>query len=129
MSDMSEDRGLRVFIVENHEDTLRWLAMYLQDCGHVVGQARTIAEALALVPVGAWDVLISDIGLPDGNGWDLLQTLRLPRPVFGIAMSGFGRNADSERSRAAGYRHHLVKPFKIAELDAMLEEALRDRAA
>ncbi len=114
---------MRIFIVENHPDTLRWLTTYLEDCGHTVVSAITLADSLKMLPKANCDVLISDIGLPDGDGWELLQKVRLPRPVFAIAMSGFGKNADNERSHALGYRYHLIKPFKMLELDKILEEA------
>ena len=116
-------RSLRIFVVENHADTLRWLTVYLQECGHTVGSARTIAEAVSLMPHQPWDVLISDIGLPDGSGWDLLEQLHISYPILAIAMSGFGSNADTVRSRVSGFHHHLVKPLKIKELDALLEKA------
>ncbi len=117
---------LRIFVVENHPDTLKYLQIYLEDTGHTVVSARTMAESLAALPGADCDVLISDIGLPDGNGWDLLRRVRLPRPIYAIAMSGFGMNADQARSRAAGYRHHLLKPFALENLDAMLEEAAQE---
>ena len=116
-------RPLRVFVVENHPDTLKYLQMYLEQMGHAVGSAPTMAKALGALPDADPDVLISDIGLPDGDGWELLRRVRLPRPVYAIAMSGFGMNADHVRSRDAGYRHHLLKPFTPEDLDAMLEEA------
>ena len=118
---------LRVFIVENHPDTLKYLRMYLELVGHSVLSAGTMTDALAALPAADCDVLISDIGLTDGDGWDLLHRVRdrLSRPVYAIAMSGFGLNADLIRSREAGYHHHLLKPFKPAELDAALVEAAR----
>lgn len=119
-------RSLRVFVVENHPDTLKYLQMYLEQMDHVVQSARTMAEALAALPGADAEVLISDIGLPDGDGWELMRRLRLPRPIYAIAMSGFGMNADHARSRAAGYRHHLLKPFSPDDLDAMLEEAAHE---
>jgi len=73
------------------------------------------------------DVVISDIGLPDGSGWELPQRLTLPYRPFAIAMSGFGMREDRERSRAAGYRHHLVKPMDLEALEALLIEAERER--
>ena len=84
-----------------------------------------MAEALTARPCADCDALISDIGLPDGDGWELLRRVHshLPRPLYAIAMSGFGMNADHVRSREAGFRHHLLKPFKPAELDSMLAEA------
>ncbi len=122
---------LRVFLVENHPDTLRSMRMYLELMGHTVLSACTSVEAVAAVPDARCDVLISDIGLPDGDGWELLRTLREHdhAPTFAIAMSGFGMNADHVRSHAAGYRHHLLKPFAPSTLDAMLEEAAREISA
>ena len=116
---------LRIFVVENHLDTLRSLSMYLEAMGHAVESARTMAEALTAIPLSACDVLISDIGLPDGDGWELMRTLTKQghAPTYSIAMSGFGMNADHLRSREAGYRKHLLKPFDPADLDAMLAEA------
>ena len=117
---------LRIFVVENHPDTLEYLQLYLEEMGHTVVSTDSIAGAVAAFPEANCDVLISDIGLPDGTGWDLLERLRLPQPVYAIAMSGFGMNADHVRSRAAGFRHHLLKPFALHELDGFLEEAARE---
>ena len=125
-------RPLRIFIVENHPDTLRWLGLYLEQLGHTVLSARTMEDALEALPKANCDVLISDIGLPDGDGWTLLRTLReshRPHPGYAIAMSGFGLNADRTRSEAAGYRHHMLKPFNPDALDTLLEEAAREIAA
>jgi CheY-like chemotaxis protein len=114
---------MQILLVENHPDTLRWLTLYLEDLGHRVIGARTVTEARAALLAGHCDVLISDIGLPDGTGWELLEQAPLPRPPFAIAMSGFGMNADSARSQQAGFRHHLLKPFKTVELERLLAEA------
>ena len=119
---------MHIFVVENHPDTLKWLCLYLRGRGHTVVTAQTLGEAVATFPNSGCNVLISDIGLPDGNGWQLMERLH-PKPAFAIAMSGFGMNADSERSRAVGFRHHLLKPYKPAELDGMLEEAAQEFAA
>lgn len=116
-------RPMRILLVENHADTLRWLTLYLQDLGHTVFTARDLAEAMSVWPTCHCEVLISDIGLPDGTGWELLKNIQSQRPIFAIAMSGFGMNADNCRSFEAGYRYHLLKPFKTAELDRVLSEA------
>jgi CheY-like chemotaxis protein len=121
-------RPLAIFVVENHADTLKYLRMYLEQLGHQVRAARSMAEALAELPGSDCDVLISDIGLPDGDGWQLLRQIALPQP-YAIAMSGYGMNADRLRSKEAGYRHHILKPFQPDELEVMLEEAARERAA
>ncbi len=125
----SGSQPLRIFVVENHPDTLESLQIYLEEMGHTVESAGTVADALAALPGANCDVLISDIGLPDGTGWDLLQRLQFRRPIYTIAMSGFGMNADHARSRAAGFRRHLLKPFPLTELDVLLEEAVRELPA
>ena len=122
-------RRLRIVVVENHPDTLKYLCLYLEQMGHVVASARSKAESIVLLAGPPCDVLISDIGLPDGNGWELLLQAPSPKPHYAIAMSGFGMHADRERSLAAGYRHHLLKPFPPEELDALLAEAAREKAA
>ena len=115
--------SLRIFVVENHPDTLTWLTRYLEVMGHVVTSATTMAGALTLLPLQEWDVLISDIGLPDGDGWELLRCAHRMYPIYAIAMSGFGMGTDHLKSREAGYRHHLLKPFVPERLDAALDEA------
>src|SRR5688572_22209539 len=107
MSHETIAKPLQILIVENHPDTVKWLQLFLEDLGHKVVAARNLAEAQAALAQKEWQVLISDIGLPDGAGWELLERGTHKRPPFSIAMSGFGMNADSARSRAAGFRHHL----------------------
>jgi CheY-like chemotaxis protein len=115
---------MRILIVENHADTLQSLKLYLQDSGHEVFTSMSLDEARAVLPGCDCGVVICDIGLPDGSGWELMDTIKkAQQPIFAVAMSGFGLNADSARSRAAGFRHHLLKPFKAAELDGILDEA------
>jgi DNA-binding response OmpR family regulator len=118
---------LRILLVENHEDTLSYLTRYLEQKGHQVHPARDIATALDLALSLNFDILISDITLPDGDGWRLLHQMD-PKP-FGIAMSGFGSHSDKEKSQASGYRHHLTKPFLPDDLDPLLEEAASRVAA
>jgi two-component system CheB/CheR fusion protein len=120
---------LRIFIVENHEDTRFLLGLLLEQLGHTVASVATMQEALQTIPGARCDVLISDVGLPDGNGWELLKKLGADRPRYAIAMSGFGMSADRERSRAAGYRHHLLKPVEPNELETLLDEAAAEAAA
>ena len=117
---------LRIFLVEDHEDTLLYFGMYLRHIGHEVVEARTMAEALEKLPVSGCNVLFSDIGLPDGNGWELLEQVKLPQPIFAVAISGFGMSADRIRSREVGYRHHLIKPPPPEKIDAILEEAMAE---
>ena len=117
---------LRVFIVENHADTREFLTVMLEALGHVAISADSMSKALRQIPASNCDVLLSDIGLPDGDGWELLGKLNLQRPIFAIAMSGFGMAGDRARSKAAGFRHHLVKPMGLEQLEAILVEAARE---
>jgi two-component system CheB/CheR fusion protein len=116
-------RPLRIFIVENHDDTRFLLGLLLEQLGHTVFSAPTQAEALAAIPAARCDVLISDIGLPDGSGWELMKSLGDARPPYAIAMSGFGMASDRQRSLSAGYRHHLLKPVEPNQLENLLDEA------
>lgn len=116
---------MKIFLVENHNDTLTYLANYLRACGHEVEGARTMGLAREGLAAMDPDVLICDIGLPDGSGWELMEEMRTrgSRIPFGIAMSGYGMQTDIDRSLSAGFRHHLVKPFLPNDLDAILREA------
>jgi CheY-like chemotaxis protein len=114
-------RPLKILLVENHEDTLKYLARYLEIQGHEVCGTRDMASAVEALTASKFDILISDIGLPDGDGWQLIRQLKA-KP-FGIAMSGFGTHSDREKSLAAGYKHHLTKPFLPEDLDALLASA------
>ena len=114
---------LRIFIVENHDDTRFLLGLLLEQLGHSVQAVATVSDALDDAGSGDFDVLISDIGLPDGNGWDLLTSLGDRAPPYAIAMSGFGMASDRQKSLAAGYRHHLLKPVEPNQLEKLLDEA------
>jgi DNA-binding response OmpR family regulator len=118
-------RPLRIFLVENHEDTVKYLKLYLEFSGHAVLTAPDMATALSQIPEAHCDVLISDIGLPDGDGWVLLEKLESNRPRFAIAISGYGTESDRQKSHSVGYDRHLVKPFSPDTLREVLEEAAK----
>lgn len=127
-SRLSQDTGgqrLRVFVVENHDDTRILLCILLEQMGHTVYSAATMRDALRAIPASGCDVLISDIGLPDGDGWELMERLEGQRPRLAIAMSGRGMTGDRARSQAAGFKHHLVKPTGPEQLVQILEGAQR----
>jgi two-component system CheB/CheR fusion protein len=119
--------GLRFLIVEDHDDTRLTLSAFLTALGHDVTCARSMTEACGRWSDSAYDVLLSDIGLPDGDGWDLLCRLNPPGSVFAVAMSGYGREDDKEKSLAVGYKMHVVKPFLPDQLDEIIETARRHR--
>jgi len=118
---------LRVFLVENHEDTVKYMQLFLEQLSYQVCVATDMATALREIPKSYCDVLISDIGLPDGDGWQLIEKLGDNRPQFAIAMSGYGTGNDQRRSRAAGYDHHLIKPFPPDELLSLLRDLGRTK--
>jgi len=119
-----ERQSMRVLLVEDHEDTNRALTNLLRRRGYYVQPAENILAALNLAAKEQFDVLISDIGLPDGSGVDLMQTLQSGRPrLLGIALSGFAMEDDIRRSYEAGFRHHLVKPVDVKELDSLMQQA------
>lgn len=124
-SSPSRSTRLRIFVVENHEDTRILLCILLEQMGHTVKTAASMNEALREIPRSNCDVLISDIGLPDGDGWELMRRLER-RPRYAIAMSGLGMNGDRARSREVGFRHHLVKPTGPEHLAEILEGAARE---
>lgn len=131
-SGSNDPRALRIFVVENDSDTLKYLTIYLQSLGHAVFSAKGMAEALKAIPQANCDVLISDIGLHDGSGCELMQKLReqeLAHPQHAIAMSGFGARSDLAMSERAGFQHHLLKPFDPQELDQLLLKVQRAVAA
>jgi PAS domain S-box-containing protein len=107
--------SLRVLLVEDHEDTAEIFERLLRRGGYTVHVASSVESALA-VEADAFDVLLSDIGLADGSGLDLMRTLRKTRQVKGIALSGYGTEEDVRASREAGFALHLTKPVEFADL-------------
>jgi DNA-binding response OmpR family regulator len=107
--------AVRLLLVEDHEDTAHVMSALLRHHGFHGSVAGSIEAALK-VSEGSYDVLISDIRLPDGSGMDLMRRLRESRGIHGIAMSGFGSQDDIRRSLEAGYDEHLVKPVDLAQL-------------
>jgi CheY-like chemotaxis protein len=121
---------LKFFVVENHEDTLDAIKMFLEAQGHTVEAVPDMKSALKLAPQSKFDVLISDIGLPDGDGWELMKVLREKIPgLRAIAMSGYGMRADLDKSKAAGFAAHLIKPFGPAELNEALNKVLAPKGS
>src|SRR5258708_40178760 len=118
---------LRILIIENHEVTASFISLCLNRAGHGVIVVPDAQTALGRNDLASFDVILSDIGLPDVNGWDLMKKLRPNTSAFAIAMSGFGGEADVQRSFAAGFQHHLVKPFVPATLEDVLRKASPER--
>jgi PAS domain S-box-containing protein len=112
----ARQRPLRILVVEDHADTAAALAQLLRTENHEVEIAQNITEAVRAVELREFDLFITDLGLPDGNGHDLMARLRAIRPIQGIVLSGYGMEADIARSAAAGFAEHLIKPINVTQL-------------
>jgi CheY-like chemotaxis protein len=120
---------LRILVVENDVDTRTFFKMYLEQLGHRVDGVSGVSEALSALAQSSYDMLFVDIGLADGSGWDLMHIVRergMAHPRYAVAMTGYGLPEDRARSEAAGFRHHLVKPFEPGRLKHLLDEAMRE---
>jgi CheY-like chemotaxis protein len=82
-----------------------------------------VQSALAAAAQERFDVLVSDIGLPDGSGIELMKKLKDDHPIFGIALTGFGMEEDLRKSQEVGFNHHLIKPVDLNRLDALIQQA------
>ena len=114
-------RGLRILLVEDHESTAQILARLLRRAGHEVDVACSVAGAKAIFDRREFDLIISDLGLPDGSGLDLFRYMNERRATEGIALSGYGMQTDVDASLAAGFREHLVKPIDWPKLEAVID--------
>lgn len=115
-------RSLRLLVVEDHIDSAELLAELLENHGHTVRVATTASDAMAIANEQPFDVVLSDVGLPDASGYELMQQLRERFPIKGIAMTGSGRPSDIEAGRAAGFSVHLTKPVSLRRLQQALED-------
>lgn len=120
-----DGRRLDILLVEDHDMTRNTLARLLVDRHHKVSIAISVQEALAMAEKKDFDLVISDIGLPDGNGCDLFQRIRGKSPgTKGIALSGYGMREDVARSKESGFYAHLIKPIDMRALEKALARAL-----
>jgi signal transduction histidine kinase len=117
--------GLRILLVEDHTPTRIALAHLLTKRKYVVSTAANLADARELGSAQVFDLLITDIGLPDGSGYDLMSELSQLKKLKGIAMTGYGMEEDLQRSVEAGFSAHLTKPVKMQ----LLEKAIGDAVA
>ena len=121
----ADSRACRVLLVEDNPDSAEILAMGLAACGYAVTLAGSCAQALKTADADTFDVVITDLGLPDGSGIELGRALSPRMPV--IALSGYGSMQDVERSTRAGFAGHLVKPATFTDLHAMVQKVLAER--
>lgn len=117
-------RSLHLLLVEDHEATRTVLARLLTKLGHRIVTAASVTEALTAFKEHHFDGLISDLGLPDGTGINLMIEIQKLRPLPGIALSGYGMDGDLQRSKEAGFCAHLVKPVNFDQLKLLMDQLL-----
>jgi len=126
---MNEDRTtesynsvtrLRLLVGERHSDTLEALSRLLSHFGHEISVADRAQNALNIIDSKEFDVVLCDIALPDGSGYEVIAEAKRKRPVKAVALTGFGGTEDIERGKEAGFDFHLTKPVDFHELRAVL---------
>jgi CheY-like chemotaxis protein len=116
---------VHVLLVEDHEPTLRVMERLLRQIGHRVTGVASVASATAAAAEDGFDLIISDLGLPDGSGLDVMRRLRERYAGRAIALTGYGMESDITASREAGFAEHLTKPVDLAALDAAIRRVTR----
>jgi two-component system, chemotaxis family, CheB/CheR fusion protein len=111
-----------ILLVEDHLDTQRAFAAILRSWGHTVSARASVAGGLGFLKENDVDVVVSDIGLPDRNGYDFINEARQRSPeLIAIAVSAYFTNADQKRGRDAGFDMYFAKPVDLMELQHVLE--------
>jgi CheY-like chemotaxis protein/anti-sigma regulatory factor (Ser/Thr protein kinase) len=114
----------RLLIVDDHPDTCLGMKMILERRGYSVTTASSADDAVEKATAAEFDLLISDIGLPDRSGYDLMRELHTMKGLRGIAVSGFGMENDVSRARSAGFSEHLTKPINFERLEQVIRDVL-----
>ena len=120
---------LRVLLVEDHAETARLLSRLLQTSGHSVSTAGDVETAMRLAKEGQFDVVVSDIGLPDGTGYDLMKRIKNECRIPGVALTGYGMDDDLQKSTEAGFADHVLKPVDAQKLETVLWRVARQARA
>jgi CheY-like chemotaxis protein len=113
-------KSLRILVVEDHSETLEALSGLLSHFGHEISVADGAQNAMNMIDSKEFDVVLCDIALPDGSGYDVIAEAKRKRPVKAVALSGFAATEDIERGREAGFDFHLAKPVDFHELRTVL---------
>ncbi|HVF71139.1 MAG TPA: ATP-binding protein [Chthoniobacterales bacterium] len=123
-SSAARGEGPRVLVIDDHIDTCTGMKMMLERRGYRVSVAHTADQAVAKAGQEEFDLVISDIGLPDRSGYELMEELSATRGLRGIALSGFGMESDVTRARASGFSEHLTKPINFDRLEEAIQMLL-----
>jgi CheY-like chemotaxis protein len=118
----------RILVVEDHEPTRQALVHLLKRRGYEIVSAASATAALREAAQSHFDLVLSDIGLPDSDGFALMRELRDRHGLRGVALTGYGMEEDLVRSNAAGFFAHLTKPINAKILDRTLQTAFSNPA-
>jgi two-component system CheB/CheR fusion protein len=124
-------KGKSILVVDDSRETIEMLTSLLTIEGAQVERARSGHEALSLVRAHSFDLLISDISMPEMDGYQLLQEIRAlssAKDLPALALTGYGRPGDVERAHAAGFSEHVTKPLDIARLLEIVRRLTGDEA-
>jgi CheY-like chemotaxis protein len=124
VTEQSRKRGLRVLLVEDHSQSRKATARLLGTLGYRVQTAEGFTDAVTRLNAEPFDLLISDIDLPDGSGWNLMKAAQSKRPIKGLALSGYSSEEDQRKSMETGFAAHLVKPITLQRLTEAIERAV-----
>ena len=113
-----------LLVVDDHHDTCLGMKMMLERRGYIVTLANSADQAVQKAAEEDFDLIISDIGLPDRSGYELMQELRATKGLRGVALSGFGMENDITRARDAGFSEHLTKPINFERLESAIKKIL-----
>jgi len=122
------DERIAILIVEDHVDTADVMAHVMRSLGHDVAVAASVAEALAATRARTFDLIVSDVGLPDGTGLEFVSAVRRYSQVPAIALTGYGSDEDVRRCLAAGFTAHLTKPVNFSQLEVLIQRAAEGKA-
>lgn len=114
--------GMRILLVEDHESTGSVMIRLLKKRGYHPLLASSLSEAFKLAKNNEFDLVISDLGLPDGTGFELMRELKARYDLRGIALSGYGMEEDVQQALEAGFMKHFTKPVNLEQLDEALQE-------
>ena len=120
----AEKPAPRLLVVDDHHDTCTGMKMMLERRGYRVTIAHSADEAVQKAEHDEFDLMISDIGLPDRSGYELMEELHASKSMRGIALSGFGMENDVRRAREAGFSQHLTKPINFERLEEAIQNLL-----
>ena len=118
---------VRLLLVEDHLDTARALSRLLESRGYKIESVPSVRAGLEAVERNNFDLLLCDLGLPDGSGIDFIQKIRAYRQTPAIALTGFGMQEDVEQAGRAGFNAHLTKPVNLQKLEVTIWQLLRDQ--